>query len=372
MREIKSLTGLRFLAAFYVFIFHINLPMRTPLHWLAESLQAIIQQGNLGVAVFFVLSGFVLTYSHLKDFPNAQFKGLAYVARFMFKRLARIYPVFFAGLLACTLISIRLNSLPEWWLMLMSATFLQTYFPSISMHWYDSGAWSVANEIFFYLLFPLLLPLCLRLRTHLSLLTTLAATILLCFSIGILFWQHPSWHPQLQYSFPPARLWEFVAGILIGILVFRFDWEMPAWSAVLLVVVTAMYLALVAPSFPPGNLIHDIVLLPTLAVLLSALYQPRQSLAFSWLESKPMQYLGKISYCFYIAQLPLLFVLDAACATGRVAHNNWMVFPIMLLVNLLGAAFLHKVIEKPAHKALMAFYKRRFPEITVSSKLVNA
>ncbi|MGI4737156.1 MAG: acyltransferase family protein [Janthinobacterium lividum] len=96
MKELRQLTGLRFLAAFYVFIFHLDMPMRTPLTYLPGPVKALIEQGRLGVTVFFVLSGFLL-----------------------------------------------------------SASFTQSYFPSVAMQWYDMGTWSVASELFFYVLFPL-------------------------------------------------------------------------------------------------------------------------------------------------------------------------------------------------------------------------
>jgi peptidoglycan/LPS O-acetylase OafA/YrhL len=83
MKELKQLTGLRFLAAFYVFVFHLDMPMRTPLTYLPWRVEALIQQGRLGVTVFFVLSGFLLTYRHLGDFKTPAFKGPGYVVAFL-------------------------------------------------------------------------------------------------------------------------------------------------------------------------------------------------------------------------------------------------------------------------------------------------
>jgi acetyltransferase-like isoleucine patch superfamily enzyme len=66
MGEIKQLTGLRFIAAFYVFMFH--MVIRGVLPHFPGSIKSILGQGALGVNVFFVLSGFLLAYSHIKDF----------------------------------------------------------------------------------------------------------------------------------------------------------------------------------------------------------------------------------------------------------------------------------------------------------------
>ena len=58
-RDIPALTGLRFVAAFYVFLFHIHIRMP-----LTENtfLAGIIGQGAIGMTIFFVLSGFILTH----------------------------------------------------------------------------------------------------------------------------------------------------------------------------------------------------------------------------------------------------------------------------------------------------------------------
>ncbi|MGI4863456.1 MAG: acyltransferase family protein [Janthinobacterium lividum] len=358
MPKIHTLTGLRFLAAFYVFAFHVHLPMHTPSTWLPSWMQTIISQGFLGVTTFFVLSGFVLTYSHLKDFPTAEVPQVSYWGRFLYKRLARLYPAFLAGWLASLLLSLRLHNPPTWWLALMSATFTQTYFFRIAMRWYDIGAWSVANEWFFYLLFPLLLPVALHyLRSSRAVAVALAGVIALQAGLSLAIYLNPAWNQQLNfYCFPPARLPEFLAGILIGLGVLRFGWRVPAWVAMLAVVVELVWLAYAPSAFSQNRLAHHVTLVPVLVGLLIALAQPQQSPMFSWLATRPMQYLGKISYCFYIAQIPLLVLLDALLNKDIVQHTSALVLPVGLLINLGAAAVVHHVVEKPAHTWLMRRY----------------
>ncbi|WP_375416121.1 acyltransferase family protein [uncultured Hymenobacter sp.] len=356
LRELKGLTGLRFLAALYVFVFHLDMPHRTPLAYLPARLGNVIQQGRLGVCVFFVLSGFVLTYSHLKDFPTPHFRGKRYYLGFLYKRLARIYPVFLVGLLICLFISQAQGTLPSWKLVGLSATFLQTYIPRVSMQWYDMAAWSVANEFFFYLLFPLLLPLLLRVRRRGALLALLGGLALLSTALGVAQGAGLLRY-ELVFPFPPSRLAEFVAGIVGALLVFRFGWRVRPGVAVALLALTAVYLAFAGPLVS-GRLTHNWLVVPTVVALLAVLAQPRQSRAFAWLESRPMQYLGRISYSFYIAQLPLVFVLDPLLASGRLSHTDWRVAPLALLINLLGGVLLHELVEKKAHAVLMRRYKR--------------
>ena len=358
--QIKALTGLRFLAAFYVFVFHLDMPARTPLTYLPAGVRALVAQGRLGVTVFFVLSGFLLTYSHLRDFEEPAAKGPGYWAGFMYKRLARIYPVFLAGLLICWGISYGLGTPPRPGLVLLSASFLQTYFGSVSMQWYDMGTWSVANEFFFYLLFPLALPLLLRLR-HPGLVVGVLATAVVAgtaLGVGYARWPQVFSFPRV-FAFPPSRFPEFVAGMAGALLLFRFGWRAPAWVAGLLLVATMGYLA-VAGLRLEGTLIHNWLVVPTLVVVLNVLAQPTANPLITWLGSPPMEYLGRISYSFYIAQHPLVFVLDPLLRAGRLAATDWRVAPVAFVLNLLGAVLLYELVEKPAQAYLLRQYHTRF------------
>ena len=83
--RLDSLTGLRWWAAFAVFCYHMMNFAPVP------GLGAVARYGNHGVAFFFVLSGFVLTWS-------ARISGTT-VANFYWRRLARIYPAHVVALL---------------------------------------------------------------------------------------------------------------------------------------------------------------------------------------------------------------------------------------------------------------------------------
>lgn len=366
--QIKSLTGLRFLAAFYVFVFHLDMPMRTPFTYLPEWVRALVAQGRLGVTVFFVLSGFLLTYSHLRDFDVPAMKGPGYWAGFMFKRLARIYPVFLVGLLVCWGISHGLGTLPPPKLVLLSAAFLQTYFGSVSMQWYDMGTWSVANEFFFYLLFPLALPLLLRIRLPLPVVGVLVVATVAGTALGVGYarWPQVFSFPRV-FAFPPSRFPEFVAGMAGALLFFRFGWRAPAWAAGLLLVATAGYLSVAGPRLQ-GTLIHNWLVVPTLVVVLNVLAQPHPTPLFKWLGSPPMEYLGRISYSFYIAQHPLVFVLDPLIRAGHLASDDWRVAPVAFVLNLLGAVLLYELVEKPAQAFLLRHYHVRFGKQAVAGK----
>ncbi|MET4075320.1 acyltransferase [Hymenobacter sp. UYCo722] len=361
MAEIRPLTGLRFLAALYVFIFHIDMPFRTPLTWLPTFIQNILHHGRLGVTLFFVLSGFVLVYSHLNEFASGEFKPASYWRGFMFNRLARIYPVFISGLLFMALLSTMIGLSPPPYIPLLSATFLQIYFPSIAMQWYDSGAWSVAYEICFYLLFPLALPVLIRLRSRNHLMLALIGCSAFGFGMGLLASHAPifglhMW--KVAFSFPIIRFPEFVAGMITALLVTRHRWKVQPWLAVMLVVVTLLYLASFAHRLGGITISQDWIVVPVIAMLISATTASSDHVLFRWLGTFPMRYLGQISYSFYIAQIPLLFLLDWLVTSHRVSNSNVWVLPILLFINLIISVLMYEIIESPTHRWLIAWKKR--------------
>lgn len=349
-KELTGLTGLRFLAAFYVFVFHIHL--RTPLSFLPPALQTFISTGALGVSIFFVLSGFILTYAHLKDFPEAQFAGSAYYGRFLLKRLARIYPAYLVGLLVSLGVSYWLHALPSPTVIGLDATMLQSYVPALSMQWYGSGAWSVSTEFFFYLLFPLLLPVLLRL-SRLVLAGLLVVMVLLSSGPGLAHVLHPGVNWESTYTFPPARLAEFVSGIVLGILVLRYNLRVSGYVALALLGIATLYLMKFGTRFE-GYTVHHAAILPAILATITVLAQGVPTGSFSWLGGSLLRYLGQISYCFYIMQIPLLILLEGLVAKQVVAKTDFWVGGVLFIVNLLLAAILYALVEKPAHKLIIS------------------
>jgi peptidoglycan/LPS O-acetylase OafA/YrhL len=360
MREIKALTSLRFFAALYVFVFHVDMPFRAPLTYLPWRIEALVQQGRLGVTLFFILSGFVLAYAHLRDYPTPVLRGGGYYLHFMFRRVARLYPVYLLGLGLALLISFWVASPPALSLVALNVLMLQVYIPRVAMAWYSSGAWSVANEAFFYALFPLALPMLLRVRSW----QVLAGLVLVTSSVGTGFglahMLAPGWVADtLIFAVPPFRFAEFAAGIIAALLVFKFNWSPRPSLALGLLVVAAVYLSFAGPRLHQWtSVIHNWLVVPTIVTLLAVLARPQQGRWFRWLESKPLHYLGKISYCFYIVILPLLFILDLGIAKGQINKTNVWVMPISLSIGLLLACIVHELVEKKAHNFLMGQYRR--------------
>jgi len=123
----------------------------------------------MGVDLFFILSGFILSHNYLRQFERVSLRDYR---RFLEARLARVYPVHLATLLFLTVVAVfaahadkPLNgshyNLSNW---IANVTLIQTW-PgfSNSLSW-NYPAWSVSAEWFAYLLFPVLAPSIVRVR----------------------------------------------------------------------------------------------------------------------------------------------------------------------------------------------------------------
>ena len=144
--EIRSITGLRAIAALGVYINHFGNPT-----WFPNSLSNIQSNGGFAVPFFFVLSGFVLTLAY---------DGKKIDARaFYLNRFARIGPTYFVALfIAAAYVSLSGFTFDH--IFIMHLFGLQAWFPtSDSGFAFNGPGWTISVEIFFYALFPILFTL---------------------------------------------------------------------------------------------------------------------------------------------------------------------------------------------------------------------
>jgi peptidoglycan/LPS O-acetylase OafA/YrhL len=220
-QEFFAINGLRFLAALWVLLFHASIHFGSidELYWI----QPVLNQGTLAMTLFFMLSGFILSYrystfSKPDDMPN-----------YFAARVARLYPVYvFMGITTLWQLSYGAS---QFWIVdrygylgaapfALFAIFLfvfaaQAWFPSLFMIWNFNGSWSLSVEAFFYTLFP-------RLRKYIGclgdrsliVLVFLLPFIIFCISLGLLFsYRTENNTAQIFYILPIFRLPEFLLGI---------------------------------------------------------------------------------------------------------------------------------------------------------------
>jgi peptidoglycan/LPS O-acetylase OafA/YrhL len=315
--ELKALTGLRFFAAGGVVLYHFA---QIPLPAWARPVQNIIGAGYIAVNFFYLLSGFILTYSYIST--TNTFRGTR--RRFYVSRFARIYPAYFLGFLLAAptdiLVSFHTNrpavaavKLTVGALLLLSLQ--QAWTPWTAWVW-NYPAWSISVEAFFYLIFPWLGPRLSRIRSSRYLFTIFALWLLsLLTPLWLVLTKGTTGAPQLgdhlQIAIectPLLRLPDFAIGILLG-RAFTSGRFVRLRGAFLSSAAALAILFLVA-FFPtiPYPLLAGGLLTPFFCILIVAVARGDDRLG-RFLSLPAIVFLGEASYGIYILQIPVAYVL---------------------------------------------------------------
>ncbi len=269
---------------------------------LPDAVQSLLHGGYLAVQTFFLLSGFVLAQSYARtrwDRPN--------LIRFAVARFARIYPAYLLSLFLISWFALQFvlkpgKSMAQKFLVLGNyALLLQGWNGALGVGW-NTPAWSLSCEFFFYLCFPILF---LWLRRG-SLARTLAA-LGASFVVPILLA-----HAGVPNDWKPIHhLSDFLAGIAAaGIYNAIVRSRAPGnWLGVSLYLsaIAAGVAFIVYPHVLDGTVMNlNTVLRPLNAALLIGLACGGGSIARA-LSTPLARYLGQASYTMYILHIPLLW-----------------------------------------------------------------
>ena len=140
--SLPALTGIRFFAAFYVVLFH-SLPWLDAHYHLATQVRIFLSNGYLSVCLFFILSGFILSYTY-----EGHSSGGVNRAKFWESRFARIYPVYFLSLLVALPFSWHELSFSSGAAVLLMVQAWNPLQPQITGVW-NYRAWFLSVEAFF-------------------------------------------------------------------------------------------------------------------------------------------------------------------------------------------------------------------------------
>ena len=156
---IDALTGLRGVAAMWIVLYHYAVQLRPFLPEIGVA-DPLIRQGHLAVDLFFVLSGFVLAYNYVDRLATWDARE---ARRFIVLRLARIYPVHLATLLAVTLMVVAAQAAGAGDAMradkysagdfVLNLLLVHAWVAEPTLSW-NYPSWSISPEMFAYLLFP--------------------------------------------------------------------------------------------------------------------------------------------------------------------------------------------------------------------------
>lgn len=329
--------------------------------------------GYVGVDVFFVLSGYLITGILLREYER---HGNLSISKFYARRIRRILPAASLVLVITVLASYH-------WLGFLQGNVIAddgrwTALFAANIHFALSGTqylnatappsplqhyWSLAVEEQFYLIWPLLIIVTSRLGSRSSLRRNLVPVIAALIAASY-FWsivetgQSGTW----AYFSPLTRAGELGVGAFTALLTNRLD-TLPtragaalAWAGLAGIVLSAISLSSNSPF--PGAVVAAPVI-STAVVIAGGVRQVADSIATT-LGSWPMRWLGRISYSLYLWHWPILTI---ASEYANRPLSKLHIYALMLLAVLL-AAITYRVIENPirssswlrSHTGLTVFF----------------
>lgn len=307
---IPSLTGIRGVAAFYVFLTHAQIVLATYLARPAINDNGFLYNGFRGVDLFFVLSGFILMHVHENDFATLR-REQAW--RFYVLRFFRVYPLNALILLALVPLVLALPGFVDWTrfahgapiryhdhdfsaLGFAQSLLLAQCWSVIKPGQWNGPAWSLSAEVFGYASFPLLAWVAVRCRSA-ALAAVVAAASLLALIAAIYLCHHAADNPTASFGLVRMGCC-FVAGIALQ-RCFRF-WEAGAAGASALAMLSAAWIMLCLLWRP----LNVFVVLGFGGIILGLAY--RRGPVNAALESPLALFLGRISFSFYVVHyIPL-------------------------------------------------------------------
>ncbi|RLK03558.1 acyltransferase family protein [Ruegeria conchae] len=349
MKYRPEIDGLRALAVIPVILFHAGFPYFTG--------------GYVGVDVFFVISGYLITTILVSDLEQGRYS----ILKFYERRVRRIIPALF-----CVVV---VSFVAGWFILLPAdlksfslSVFAVTTFWSNFFFWMESGyfdtatelkpllhTWSLAVEEQFYIFFPIALALLWRFGLKI---VFVVLSLIFAVSFAFVTWDLGALSkPEAAFYLLPTRAWELMAGALAALYMGRPNPWRPssALSGVLSVLGIALILYAIHFYDKHTPFPSPYALAPVLGTVLIILFERRGTWSFPILANPVCIGVGLISYSAYLWHQPVL-------AYAR--YLSWHEPPLWLMAVLCGLTLLlaflsYKFVETPFRKGPI------FPGMTI-------
>jgi len=342
-QDIRPLTSLRFFAAVWVILYT---------YWpaLAGAIPlGVIEKGYLGVDLFFILSGFILSHVYLTPLGEGRFQ----YGSFIVNRLARIYPLHIATLLfavllwaAATLKGMSVDKNLVNWQALPAHLFLVQAWGLAPAAAFNHPSWSISAEWFAYLLFPVFGTLAWSMRGRPWLAVALSVVFLI--SLYMIF------EAFMGFGLTSATVFwgalRIVPPFMLGCALYLV-WRSGALKDARLAAIGAALFSLLAIAVATWLKI-DALIVPLLGLMLLCVSRFGNG---GLMGNRVLVYLGEVSFAMYMVYVPWKWIyLNVA---GMVLGTGDAPLPFMWwlagLVAIVPVAMLgHHLIELPFRKVV--------------------
>lgn len=338
----REIDGLRAIAVLPVILFHAGFS------WFSG--------GYVGVDVFFVISGYLITSILINDLE----KGTFSIAKFYERRARRILPALFFVMLCCIPFSWMWMA-PQQFKDFSQAFVAISFFASNILFWRESGyfapaaeenpllhTWSLAVEEQFYIFFPIMLLLLWRFGKN-----PIFYTIMALSAISLLLsewgWRNS---PSANFYLLPTRAWELFAGSIAAFIVKKRGVQPKNFLSLLgfLAIIFAIFFYDESTPFPSMY-----ALVPVSGVLLIILFAEKSTFTANLLSTKILVGIGLVSYSAYLWHQPLF----AFARLENVSHPSSFKMLSLSFISIILAVFSWMFIEQPFRKKGKIYSSRK-------------
>lgn len=332
-----DIDGIRALAVLSVILYHLKLDL--------------IPGGFVGVDIFFVISGYLITGIIAEEIRGKKFS----IVNFYERRCRRIFPALIVVVVLATLAGYILllpGTLREFGQSLAALGLFSTNILFFSEHGYFDGpselkpllhTWSLSVEEQFYIIFPVLLFLLYR---YLNRSVLLVLTLMLAFSLWLCL-VYSQANSSLSFYMPYTRAWELLAGSIIAVL--KFNIRKPLIINIIgvsgFILLFASFAFISAENIFPGW-VTTIPVLATVMVILAGSKNETWNISRKVLSFSPLVHIGKLSYSLYLIHWPLI-VFSEYYFLRRLNFKELVFF---LVTCFLLAQISYSVIENPIRR----------------------
>lgn len=324
------------------------------LHTITASFDFLYNKGYLAVDFFFMLSGFIITFTYFEKFHKGF--NTTDITIFMIKRIARIWPLhvfilcsFLLIPLAFAVTSRPINHETFSIIGFVTKLFLIDIWLIGLPHWntWNTPSWTISGEFFAYIMFPFLVLLLKK-----SLVRILVTYFLLLFSIAFLYSYFN--FISLGQGITKLGLFRCFSGFVIGYCIYhlyiKFNQRYESLYLKLLlvsVIVLCIYLGF--------NFVSNHYFIPLLFSLMLLLILLTETVVHRFLESPVLVYFGDISYSLYlnhifIIKLYIMFFLSDE------SYASLLDISLIISVSLVFSHYTYQFIEIPMRKKIVDYY----------------
>lgn len=340
---IKSIQSLRFYIILSIFITHLY--FLKDISFISDIYTKYLSNGALGVAFFFILSGFVICIGYGNKFKNLDFNNYF---SFMKKRIIKIYPIYITSIIIMFIFTLYKNNFDfnaiiyYFKRLLLCIPLLQALIPVQEINQlFNGAAWFLATLFILYIATPFLLKLNYKFGRTLkkSIIYILISYLIYIIFLYIIISYAPNkYRIGLMYCSPYIRIFHYILGMFLGNIFVaiknRIKLQKKAYSLLeIFLIILYILCFLFMPTISKKIINNDLSIIISysvyifLSMFMIFVFSFDEGCISRFLSRSKNLYLGKISFYIYIIHLPIIDILYYF-----IAKHNLFIKPVYYFV----------------------------------------